>query len=268
MLNDATPPSTTLDAVDRVSPTRRPDDRVVMLQNWRHLLFLHWAVPIEELRPHVPPELEIDTFNGLAFVGLVPFTMTGIRPLWAPAVPPISNFHEVNVRTYVHHRGADPGVWFFSLDAASAFAVRIARAMWKLPYHLARMSLEREPEIAGRSSRIRYESARIWTQPLRASCTVDYSPTGPVSPAENGSLEYFLAERYILYARDGKNRLLIGQVHHLPYPLQTATVHSLDENLVLVAGIVRGNEQPLAHYAHGVDVEIFPLKPVVTEGRR
>jgi hypothetical protein len=130
--------------MDRVSPTRRPiGQRTVMWQRWADLLFLHWPVPPDELAALLPPGLTLDTFDGQAYVGLVPFTMTGVRPVWAPALPWLSHFHETNVRTYVHCRGRDPGVWFFSLDAANPVAVKIARALWKLPYHFARMRLAR-----------------------------------------------------------------------------------------------------------------------------
>src|SRR4051812_19283047 len=106
--------------IDRIAPTHRPSGRTVMRQNWSDLLFLHWEVPVEALRLLLPPGVELDTFEGRAYVGLVPFTMTGVRPTLLPAFPPLSNFHETNVRTYVHFQGRDPGVWFFSLDAANS----------------------------------------------------------------------------------------------------------------------------------------------------
>src|SRR6184192_4154326 len=122
------------DAIDRVAPMLEPDAPVVMRQDWHHLLFLHWEVPPRELQRLVAPELTIDTFDGNAYVGLVPFTLSGVRPILTPPLPWISSFHEVNVRTYVHNRGRDPGIWFFSLDASSAIAVAAARAAYKLPY--------------------------------------------------------------------------------------------------------------------------------------
>ncbi len=256
------------DAIDRVSPTRRPHDRVAMRQSWHHLLFLHWAVPVEALRPLIPAELAIDTFEGRAYVGLVPFTMTGVRPLWAPRFRPLSDFHEINVRTYVHYKGADPGVWFFSLDAANSVAVRLARALWKLPYYFARMHLGFETTCTAEAFSgdekpvtIDYHSERLWPQPIPANCSVRYTVAGPITPAVVGSLEHFLAERYFLYSTDARS-LYRGQVHHTSYPLQAAAVHQLDENLVVAAGIARGSEAPLAHYARRVDVEIFPLRPV------
>src|SRR5437870_3076049 len=111
------------DSIDRLSPTVRPVGRAVMRQSWRHLLFLHWEVAPEELRPHLPPGLELDLYEGKAYLGLILFTMTGVRAEGAPAIPLLSRFHETNLRTYVHAAGRDPGVWFFSLDAANAAAV-------------------------------------------------------------------------------------------------------------------------------------------------
>ena len=132
--------------IDRTSPTGRPPGAAALRQSWLELLFLHWAVPVEVLRPLVPRRLEIDTYEGRAYVGLVPFTMTGVRPVWSPAIPGLADFHEVNVRTYVHLDGREPGVWFLSLDASSRVAVLVARATYHLPYRFARMSLTRGPE--------------------------------------------------------------------------------------------------------------------------
>lgn len=253
----------TADAIDRLAPCLRPSGRTAQRQRWAHLLFLHWAVAPERLRPLLPPGLTLDTFEGRAYVGLVPFTMTGVRPVWAPPLRPLSDFHETNVRTYVHREGRDPGVWFFSLDAANAIAVRIARALWRLPYHYARMRLEQKPvEIAeGTGPTIDYETERLWPGPLPARCAVRYTPVGPVTPAPAETLEHFLAERYILYAYK-EGRMYRGQVHHPPYPLQRAVVHSLDESMVAAAGIAHPDEPPLAHYACEVRVHIFPLHRV------
>jgi uncharacterized protein YqjF (DUF2071 family) len=239
--------------IDRMSPTRRPTGRAAQRQSWRELLFLHWSVPVEALRPLVPPGLEIDTFEGRAYVGLVPFTMTGVRPVWAPALPGLSSFHEVNVRTYVHREGRDPGVWFLSLDASNRVAVLVARSRYHLPYRFARMSLTRGP-----LGEVRYSSERLWPGPKPATCAMTYWPTGPAAPAAPGSLEHFLAERYVLYA-ERRERLLRGRVHHTPYPLQAAEFASLDESLVAAAGVRRGSERPLVHYAKGVSVEVFGL---------
>lgn len=241
--------------IDRIEPTRRPSGAVVQRQGWRELTFLHWRLPIEALRPLVPAALEIDTFEGDAFIGIVPFTMTGVRPIWAPAVPGVSNFHETNVRTYVHHRGESPGVWFFSLEAASRIAVAIARGFWHLPYHHARMTLEKRAD-----GEIRYTSDRRSHPPLPAVCNVTCRPTSEPKAAEPGTLEHFLAERYVLYADAGGGKLRRGCVHHPPYPLQTAEVLAWEESLLAAAGITRPPGEPMAHYASGVDVEIFGLE--------
>jgi uncharacterized protein YqjF (DUF2071 family) len=224
-----------------------------MRQDWHHLLFLHWIVPLNELRPRVPRELQLDTFEGNAYLGLIPFTITGLRPAFAPPLGPLSRSHEVNVRTYVHFRGGDPGVWFFSLDAANPLAVIGARAFFKLPYFLARMQLR---EVAGT---VEYFSERLLARPRPAACQVRYRSHGAPSPAAPDTLEQFLVERYVLYTRSG-DRLYRGRVHHRPYPLQSAQLLSLDESLIAAAGVRRPNSDPLAHYAREVQVEVFGLE--------
>jgi uncharacterized protein len=241
--------------IDRISPTRRPPRFSVMRQRWAELLFLHWQVEPDVLRCLLPEGLELDTWDGAAYIGLVPFTMTGIRPTPLPPFPPLSNFHEVNVRTYVHYRGEHPGVWFFSLDAANLVAVKIARAWFKLPYHFARMNLRVTPE------RTEYRSQRLTPAPLPADCDLSYTPHGAVTPVKPGTLDHFLCERYLLYAHDGKS-LYRGQVHHPPYPLQTATLHHCRESLIAAAGIVRPDTPPLIHFAREVRVHIFPLERI------
>ncbi len=246
--------------IDRLAPTRRPARFPVMHQRWRELMFLHWAVPPSLIRPHVPQALDLDLFEGRAYVGLVLFTMTGVRPVGLPPAPGLSSFHETNVRTYVHFKGRDPGVWFFSLDAASAIAVRLARRFFHLPYHPARMFLERD-ELAGATGLppLLFAGVRRWPPPLPASYLIRGAVTGSVQPARPGSLEHFLAERYLLYTWR-RDCLYQGQIHHAPYPLQPATVLSLDENLLAAAGLDRPGEAPLAHFAAGVNVEIFSLR--------
>ena len=159
-------------AIDRIGPTREPDRRPVMRQSWRELLFLHWPISPDQLRPLVPPSLDLDLFEGIAYVGLVPFTMTGVRPVGLPSVRGISNFHETNVRTYVHRDGRDPGVWFFSLDAANRLAVYLARTFFHLPYYHARMFLEHEPPA---------RSGRPSSNPLRGRPATAYPPARVLS---------------------------------------------------------------------------------------
>ncbi|MDP3274340.1 MAG: DUF2071 domain-containing protein [Deltaproteobacteria bacterium] len=244
------------DTIDRVAPTRRPSGFHVMKQRWEELLFLHWEVPAQMLQELLPPGLTLDTFDGRAFVGLVPFTMTNVRPRFVPPVPGLSDFHETNVRTYVHYEGGEPGVWFFSLEAYQALAVKIARWTFKLPYHYAVMELERDMF----TQEVRFASERKWPEPAPAHCRGRYRVTGFIEPAKPRSLEFFLAERYNLYAWDGTT-LSRGRVHHTPYPLQTAELISLDETLLKVAGIDRGTAMPsLVHYASSVDVDVWALE--------
>src|SRR5438477_1816080 len=208
---------TTSDPIDRIAPTRRPEGPAVMRQRWARLAFLHWPVPAEEVQRLVPAGLTVDTFDGQAWIGLVPFVVTGARPVFLPPVPGLSSFDEVNVRTYVHREGRDPGVWFFSLDASSRLAVRTARALFKLGYRYARVHAEKRAD-----GLVRFESRRIAPGPLPATCALDYAPQGLVRHAMPDTLEHFLVERYVLYATD-RTRLYQGRVHHEVYPLQAAT---------------------------------------------
>jgi uncharacterized protein len=262
-LTDASPPETGPSAeIDRLSATRRPEQRAVMRQKWRDLLFLHWPVDPQALRRLIPPQLELDLFEGTAYVGLVFFTMTGVRPVWLPPVWGLSTFHETNLRTYVRLGDRDPGVWFFNLEAANSIAVRLARALFHLPYHRARMFVERErggDQETGTSTTIVYAGVRQWPGPLPASYATRATAAGPARVAEPGTLEHFLIERYILYSQSA-DRLLQGRVHHSPYPVQSARAHSIDETLLNTWTIQRPDTAPLAHFSIGVDVEVFPLR--------
>ena len=166
-----------------------------MAQTWHDLLFAHWPLPVEELRRRVPPQLNLDTFDGSAWVGVVPFRMSGIRPRHLPAVPWLSAFLELNVRTYVTVGGLS-GVYFFSLDAGNPVAVALARAIFKLPYFRARMRL------SNRDGGVQYNSQRTHAGAPRAELRAWYRPTGPAFSATAGSLEWWLTERYCLYTVD------------------------------------------------------------------
>lgn len=233
-----------------------PPGRTLLRQSWHHLGFLHWPVDPDLVAPVLPAGLEVDTFQGHAYLGVVPFSITGLL-----------SFHEINVRTYVHRGGREPGVWFFSLDAASRLAVAGARVTYRLPYYYAAIEMEvRGPEVATRARRLgRPARAPRAAAPPHFACR--YLPTGPVAPASPGTLEMFLAERYLLYSWDGR-RLRSARVHHPPYPLQPATTTDLDQTLTADAGFpVPGGPPPLCHYAARVDVAIHaphlvrPLAP-------
>jgi uncharacterized protein len=227
-----------------------------MRQRWRELLFLHWEVEPAALQALLPPGLTLDTFEGRAYIGLVPFTMRDVRPVWSPPVPCLSHFHETNVRTYVHKDGEKPGVWFFSLDAANPVAVWLARTLWKLPYYTAKMRLSIKDDGTRRYSTERLEKPSVGAR-------LSWRPEGEPAPAAPGTLAHFLCERYLLYAFDG-DQLRCGQVHHTPYPLQRARLLHLENTLIAEAGIPVNGSPSLVHYAAGVDVEIFGLKSLQT----
>jgi hypothetical protein len=174
--------------------------------------------------------------------------MTGVRTVGAPAIRRISDFHEINVRTYVDRDGRDPGVWFFSLDAGNATACSIARRFFGLPYHFAEMSLCEEPD------RVEYRHRRRGTE-VRSeiACRLGESLKAP----EPGSLEYFLVERYLLFSLQS-GRLRSGRVHNRPYPVQSAVIEKVDENLVQAAGITPGGIEHVI-FSPGVDVRVFRL---------
>ncbi|MCB9796226.1 MAG: DUF2071 domain-containing protein [Alphaproteobacteria bacterium] len=237
--------------MDRLGPARRPEGRNAGTQRWSDLLFVHYEVEPEALAAQLPAGLSLDTFEGRAFVGLVPFRMERIAPpLWPPALG--LNFLETNLRTYVHVEGDRPGVYFFSLEAASWLAVRIARWLWRLPYFDAAMSVTVDQGVRD------YRTTRRGGGPhLRAR----FRTGQPLGHAAPGTLEHFLLERYLLYVeRDGA--LWSGQVHHAPYPMQAVELLDLEETLCAAAGIERPpGPPPLAHASPGVDVEVFAIRP-------
>lgn len=232
----------------------RPEGDPVMFQRWRTLTFLHVAVDPAEIQALLPEGLTVDTFpdaDGVpkAWLGLVPFRMEGIRPRGVPAVPWLSAFPETNVRTYVHAEGAGPGVWFFSLDAARWLACRIARGWFGLPYFHAQMGVRE-----GADGRVAYRSQRAGR-----SLEIEVEAGGEVRAAEAGTLDFFLVERYLLYAERG-GRLWRGRVWHAPYELSGVSVVRCEENYV--------GQGDWAHaaFSRGVDVEVFGLELVAEPG--
>ena len=244
--------------MDRIAATHRPEGRNDGTQRWRNLAFLHWEVDPAALRALVPASLELDLFETRAYVGVVPFLMRGIAPSWWPRALGF-NFHETNVRTYVHRAGKDPGVYFFSLDASSHLAVQAARLGWGLPYYHATMGGGREGD------HIRYESVRSGGGGARFACEgVVGEGLGELDP---DSIEFFFLERYLLFA-ERKGRLQRGQVHHAPYPahelLDTVVLDATGPGSLLhAAGITPLRSTPdFAHASPGVDVEVFGMRDV------
>jgi uncharacterized protein YqjF (DUF2071 family) len=235
--------------LERLRMRSKPSSLPVMRQQWRQLAFLHWSVDPLALTSLLPPGLQVDTWRGQAFVGLVPFAVRGARAPFLPPVPGLANFNELNFRTYVHREGRDPGVWFFSLDASSQLAVWGARIAYKLPYFHASIAMTQSKDGV-----TAFSSKRTGSR-LRFACAYEGSPD-PVE-AIPGTLEFFLIERYLLYSWD-RRYLTSARVWHRPYRIAGATIHELTEDLSAGTAFERPADRPcLAHYCDGVDVRIY-----------
>jgi uncharacterized protein YqjF (DUF2071 family) len=222
-------------------------------QSWRDLLFAHWPVPVAAVRALVPPALDIDTYDGRTYIGLVPFRMAGVmrRPL--PDLPYVSAFPEFNVRVYVTD-GRKPGVWFLSLDATNRLAVAAARALFHLPYYRARMS------VLPHGDGILYRSTRLDPTgglPVPATFSGSYRPASPVYSADPGSLDQWLTERYCLYAGAPDGTLRRTEVHHAPWPLQRAEAHIVTNTISAAGGLPVEGPPPLLHFARRIDVVVW-----------
>jgi uncharacterized protein YqjF (DUF2071 family) len=223
----------------------------VIRQRWRDLLFVHWPMQAERVRPLVAPALALDLHDGHAWITMIPFLIAESRPGWLPPIL-ASAFLEANLRTYVRGPDGEPGIYFFSLEAASAPAVAAARLVYGLPYFLAAMSRRVDGQ------RIVYASHR--RHGPRADLGITWTVGESMGTAAPGSRDHFLVERYSLYVtRWGGLRR--GRVRHPPYPLRRATIEQLSESLVAAAGLPAPADSPLCHHSPGVDVEIFPLEP-------
>jgi len=222
-----------------------PDGPWVMTQTWNDLLFAHWPVPSDRLRELVPSPFDLDLFDGQAWIAVVPFHMTNVSPRIVPALPGISAFPELNVRTYVRV-GDKPGVFFFSLDAGSAVAAGAARALLNLPYFSADMKVE----TSGR--RVEYSSRRrsLPAAEFRGS----YQAEGTPRVAVRGTLEHFLTERYCLYAVDHAKRAYRLEIHHPPWPLESAGADVQVNTMAAAVGIDLPDTAPLLHFAKRLDV--------------
>lgn len=238
-----------LSASTRESFRKRPAGLPIMRQSWGRLLFMHWPIDVAALRPLIPPRLEIDLYDGQAWIGVIPFTMWNVRPTGLPPFPGNGAFHELNVRTYVHHRG-EPGVWFFSLDAARRLPVHAARWSFALPYYFARMRLERNADT------IDYESARRDTRSEPATFAARWRIGEPLPTSDPESLTYFLTERYCLYANK-RGRLIQAHIWHDRWPLHNAAVEHWESSMVSVLGLPEPTTSPLLHYADELHVKVW-----------
>lgn len=230
-------------------PWPLPHGPWIMKQKWHDLLFAHWPIPCEEIRPLVPGQLRLDSFDGRAWVGVIPFWMSGVRARWIPPLPGLSRFPELNVRTYVTY-GNKPGVYFFSLDAANLPAVWAARAFYYLPYYKASMQCREE------DGRIFYSSLR---REPSAELHCSYSPIGPPRIRHQETLEDFLTARYCLYTVHHE-RVYRCEIHHLPWPLQDAQAEFACNTMANAARIILPDFAPVLHFSKLLDVLIWPLR--------
>jgi len=234
----------------------------IMSQTWHDVLFAHWPVAPEAIGPYLPAGLDLDLYEGKAWVSLVPFGMDNVRFRGLIGLPTATQFPELNLRTYVKAgvggpgtpTEPKPGVWFFSLDAASRLAVFGARRFFHLPYLNARMGMQVQ------DGEVDFHSERFDKRAAPASFTARYGPNGDPDQASPGSLDYWLTERYSLYTADAKGRLLRGDILHPPWSLQPAWAEITVNTLSNAAGFDLPDRAPLLHFSRGLQMRASPLQ--------
>nr|BBH85606.1 hypothetical protein KTC_03570 [Thermosporothrix sp. COM3] len=226
----------------------------IMTQRWKDVLFAHWSLTPEELRPFVPSALSLDTFEDQCWLTITPFSMSHVAPRGFPPIPALSDSYELNVRTYVIANGI-PGIYFFSLDASNPLMVLLARHVYSLPYFKARMHSEQ------RGNLFFYSSVRTDPKGLPATFIARYQPHPAIFQAERGTLDYWLLERYCLYTVIGRQKILRAHIHHRPWELQKARMEILYNSMTLAARFPLPEQAPLLHYSQVQDVLVWPIFP-------
>lgn len=240
---------------ERIASTRNADSLVVGYQGWYDLMFAHWRVSAEQVQARLPEGLWVDTYDGAAWIGVVPFFMRRVRPRWLPAVPVLSNFLELNLRTYVYDSAGRPGVWFFSLDCNQPLAVEVARRYFHLPYEHALMSARLQNEYVAFNSEREGGVAGVQRFVYRRAAAEKLVTAKP------GTLEYFLVERYRLFAQRGDGSLWAGRVSHKPYTFCDGVVEQVDKGLFELNGFAEPEGEPESLLVSpGVDVRIHWLE--------
>ena len=240
----------------RLKMRERPQHRTpVMYETWENLLFLHWEYDSQAIQHTLPNGLYVDTFDGKAYLGIVPFLMRDVRSRLFPFALGMSDFEELNVRTYVYDSTGTPGVWFYSLDANHYVAGKLARLFFNLPYFHANITAEFNPDREMSFSSYRYGTDPTLTTHFR------YHAISQPALATPGTLEFFLIERYVLFAYSKSNKLYSGRVWHKPYELAAVEVNNFDGNVLCLDGF----QKPLRDanhkiMSHGVEVDIFGLE--------
>jgi hypothetical protein len=222
-----------------------PDEPWILKQAWNDLLFAHWPVARDRLRELVPADLELDLFEREAWLTITPFRLSDLSPRGVPALPWVSSFDEINVRTYVVYKGI-PGIYFFSLDANSTVAVGGATTLFHLPYFLA------DIEVKDDRGRLAYRSRRL--ADVTAEFQGEYAPAGSLFEPQRGTLEYFLTERYCLYTHDSARNAYRVEIQHRPWQLQTAEAQIAINTMADAAGARLPSMAPVLHFARRQDV--------------
>jgi uncharacterized protein YqjF (DUF2071 family) len=234
---------------ERLAMRSRPPGSPLMSQKWDNLLFLHWPIEPMLLRPLIPESLEIDTFEGSAWIGITPFAATNLRLMSLPPLPGFASFLELNVRTYVHYRGK-PGVWFFSLDASKAIPATAARLLYTLPYFKAEMYMEQEADY--------FSFASTRSTDSRADFRARWLPGLKMRDPDVESLAFYLVERYALFVAND-DTVNMARVYHHPWILHEAVVTDFESSMIDILGLPEPTSPPLVHFSPSLNVEIWPL---------
>jgi uncharacterized protein YqjF (DUF2071 family) len=235
-------------------PWALPESSWSVAMRWEDLLFAHWPVNPSALQALLPAGLELDLFDGQAWLGVVPFRMCATRLRWLPPMPGTDAFPELNVRTYVRRAGK-AGVWFFSLDAGSMITVRTARRFFHLPYFDARMSAPADGE------RVTYSSRRTHRNAPETEFRATFGPASEVMRSQPGSVEHWLTERYCLFSADPRGNIWCGEIHHAPWPLQRAEAEIEVNTMARPIGLELSDRPALLHFARGLDVVGWKIRP-------
>jgi uncharacterized protein YqjF (DUF2071 family) len=241
-------------------PRPWPQGRWLVSQRWNNLLFAHWPVPASSLAPLLPEGLQLDTFQGSAWLGIMPFRMDRVKVRGLPPIPGARSFPDLSLRTYVREeRTGTPGVVCLSLDASNLLAVAVGRAFYRLPYHWAQMRLEQrtEREFAFYSRR-RFAGRTVVFKALYRGL----GPSRKLAECRPGTLEYFLIERYCLFSTNQAGQLIRANLHHSSWPLEEAEAHIEQNNLAEVLGLRLPEQEPVLHYSRQLAVYVWPAEPV------
>ncbi|QJX81113.1 YqjF family protein [Priestia megaterium] len=230
----------------------------IMRQTWRNLLFLHWPIPLKKLRPYVPSSLQIDTFNGSAWIGVILFVLEGIYPRGISSISLTPKFPEINVRTYVKRDGK-PGIYFMSIDVGNWASLNIAKRWYRLPYHSAQISFRKEGQT------FYCQSTRKGNTNSPISFKGKYAPVSEVYFSKEGTLDHWLTERYCLYSSNNGANIYSGEILHQPWPLQKAEIEIFRNNLFIPFHFNLSEVEPIAHFSIGVDSLIFNIKKIRNE---